>query len=191
MTGTALRDEIAVDPLFRDLAILVVDIAREVQLRAALSTPVVPLTQTQGQVMRYVHSHPGCSASDIAAGSGLQRANVSTALRDLRARGYITSERDELDGRAIRIDATALADETIEKLRAAWAGLLAEAWHASAGERPASGLDALTVDLDRIRDGLRAGRATKAFGIPSPARVGVGSDSSHHLRNAEGPVNGD
>ena len=105
-------------PLIADL---VIDIAREIQLRAVQTTPVVPLTQTQGQVMRYVHTHAGCSASDIADGSGLQRANVSTALRELRGRGYITSRRDDEDGRAIRIEATELADETIQKLRGSWA----------------------------------------------------------------------
>ncbi len=186
-----MTDAVDVDPVFREVAVLVVDIAREIQVRAALSTPVVPLTQTQGQVMRYVHDHPGCSASDIADGSGLQRANVSTALRDLRGRGYITSQRDESDGRAIRIDATPLADETIAKLRTSWAGLVAQAWDPDAGGRASSGLDALTADLGRIRDGLRADRATKAFRIPSPAGAVVGTDSSHHLRMAEGPGNGD
>ncbi|SFR89601.1 DNA-binding transcriptional regulator, MarR family [Microbacterium sp. cf046] len=177
----------AADAEFLELAVLVVDIAREIQLRAAMSTPVVPLTQTQGQVMRYVHDHPGCSATDIADGSGLQRANVSAALRDLRGRGYITSRRDEDDGRAIRIDATPLADETIAKLRRSWAELVSDAWNADAADDHTPNLDHLTADLARIREGLRAHRATKAFRIPSPAPLGGGTDSTHHLVIAEGP----
>ncbi|MCC2033235.1 MarR family winged helix-turn-helix transcriptional regulator [Microbacterium allomyrinae] len=163
------------DPAFRTLAELVIDIAREIQLRAAQTTPVVPLTQTQGQVMRFVHNHPGCSASDIADGAGLQRANVSAALRDLRGRGYITSRRDDLDGRAIRIEATGLADETIGTLSASWAALLESGWHTAAGSAaiPASALETLA----RIRTGLHADRATKAFVTESPAQGGDRADS--------------
>jgi DNA-binding MarR family transcriptional regulator len=182
-----MPDEMDTDPLFREVAVLVVDIAREIQLRAALSTPVVPLTQTQGQVMRFVHDHPGCSASDIADGSALQRANVSTALRDLRGRGYITSQRDDVDGRAIRIDSTPLADDTIAKLRTSWADLIAQAWDEDAEAGHSPNLGHLSADLARIRDGLRAHRATKSFRIPSPAVVGVGTDSRNHPRFAEGP----
>jgi DNA-binding MarR family transcriptional regulator len=170
------EDATNTDPTFRLLAELVIDIAREIQLRAAQTTPVVPLTQTQGQVMRYVHNHPGCSASDIADGSGLQRANVSAALRDLRGRGYITSQRDESDGRAIRIDATELADETIGKLRTSWAALVESAWHADAGsaDLPETAVDALL----RIRSGLHADRATKGFVPGPPALAGQRADSS-------------
>ncbi|MFF2487183.1 MarR family winged helix-turn-helix transcriptional regulator [Microbacterium sp. NPDC058062] len=171
-----MSEEANTDPTFRLLAELVIDIAREIQLRAVQTTPVVPLTQTQGQVMRYVHNHPGCSASDIADGSGLQRANVSVALRDLRGRGYITSQRDEADGRAIRIDATPLADETIGKLRTSWAGLVETAWHAAAdgADVPGSAVDALV----RIRAGLHADRATKGFASEAPAAAGESADST-------------
>ncbi len=158
-----------------ELAALVVDIAREIQVRTAVETPVVPLTQTQGQVMRFVHTHPGCSASDIADGAGLQRANVSTALRDLRARGYITSRRDEADGRAIRIDATARADQTIATLRRSWAAQLAGALRTDPDALDE--LDAVTATLARIRDGLTARRANKPFRTDSPARTPGGADS--------------
>lgn len=155
------------------LAELVIDIAREVQLRASQTTPVVPLTPTQGQIMRYVHAHPGCSASDIADGSGLQRTNVSTALRDLRSRGYITSSRDEEDGRAIRIFATPLADEIIASLRASWSTLIARAWRRGDGDGADPRTDAVAV-LSRIRDGLGADRATNGFrDAPPPGEAAV------------------
>lgn len=164
---------------FRLLAELVIDVAREVQLRAVQRTPVVPLTQTQGQVMRFVHANPGCSASDIADGAGLQRANVSTALRELRARGYLTSRRDDVDGRAIRIEATELADETIDRLRGSWAELIESAWTKAAAspEPPAAAIGVLS----RIRAGLHADRATKAFPLDAPAEDLVGADSSATL----------
>ena len=165
---------------YTELAELIIDIAREIQVRAAQTTPVVPLTQTHAQVMRYVHRHPGCSASDIADGGGLQRANVSTVLRELRGRGYVTSYRDEDDGRAIRIHATDRADENIARLRASWASLVADAWRRGAGGPgpvPSDVADALIL----IRAGLDAGRADRArnaFRSGPPSRSATGDDSS-------------
>lgn len=172
-----MKDDDVVDPAFMSLAELVIDIAREIQLRAVQITPVVPLTQTQGQVMRFVHANAGCSASDIADGAGLQRANVSTALKDLRGRGYITSRRDDADGRAIRIEATPLADETIDKLRASWADLIATAWQHGVDEQYAAP-DVAIDTLMRIRAGLHADRATKAFRSEAPATSASDADSN-------------
>ncbi|MCR2784620.1 MULTISPECIES: MarR family winged helix-turn-helix transcriptional regulator [unclassified Microbacterium] len=172
-------DVVPDDRTFTQLAELVIDIAREVQLRTAQSTPVVPLTPTQGQVMRFVHRHPGCSASDVADGSGLQRANASTALRELRERGYITSQRDADDGRAIRIHATELSDATIATLQGTWAALLERAWR-TGGPSDAEGVPAdVTAALTRIHDGLGADRATKAFAPATPAPGARGADSTH------------
>lgn len=164
----------ATDERFLELADVVNDIAREIRVRSALTTPVVPLTPTQSQVMRFVHTHPGCSASDIADRSGLQRANVSTALRELRTRGYLVSHRDENDGRAIRIHATERADDTIARLRATWAALLADAW----GDRDPAELAAATAVIAQVRDGLVAEPATKAFPGGTPQAAAVPADSS-------------
>lgn len=172
-------DAVPDDRTFVRLAELVIDIAREVQLRTAQSTPVVPLTPTQGQVMRFVHRHPGCSASDVAEGSGLQRANVSTALRELRGRGYITSQRDAVDGRAIRIHATVLSDTTIAALQGSWAALLESAWRAGAHADAGETLEGVTAVLARIRDGLGADRATKAFAPATPGPEALAADSTH------------
>jgi|GEM_PF-715915 len=160
----------AVDERFTDLAQAVIDIAREIQLSAARSAPVVPLTQTQGQIMRYVHKNPGCSPSDIADGAGLQRTNVSTALRELRRLGYITSRRDEVDGRAIRVEATPLSEETIRGLTAAWARLLAGAWTAEpVGDENA--LETVTTALTQVRDRLAAVRGERADGADRADRA--------------------
>lgn len=158
---------------FTLLAQVLVDVAREIQLRAAHSTPVVPLTPTQGQIMRFVHAHPECTASDIADGAGLQRTNVSTALRELRGRGYLTSRRDESDGRAIRIRATERADATIGALRRTWADLLAGAWPDDAGRDVAE----VTELLATVRARLGADRAKKAFPLEAPGPAVPDADS--------------
>lgn len=173
------------DPVFRALAEMVIDIAREIQLRASQSTPVVPLTPTQGQVMRYVHRHPGCSASDIADGAGLQRTNVSTALRELRSRGYLTSLRDEQDGRAIRISATKLSDDTIRQLTSSWAHQIRQAWSAEPAVGTSATLDQVVAALTGLRDRLdadrSADRATKGFAAETPAEPGDREDSTRPL----------
>ncbi|WP_251453930.1 MarR family winged helix-turn-helix transcriptional regulator [Microbacterium sp. Marseille-Q6648] len=174
-------NEGATDDVHTQLAEVIVDVAREIQLRATQITPVVPLTPTQGQVMRYVHKNPGCSASDIADGARLQRANVSTALRELRARGYLTSLRDEHDGRAIRITATALADATIAKLTESWADLIRRAWEASPElqdpripETVLSALCAVRTELTADRD---ADRARTGYVPATSATAPPGEDS--------------
>ena len=116
------------DPRFATLADLVIDVAREIRIRGAVPGPGVPLNQTQSQVMRYVHAHPACKASEIAAHTGVKRANVSTALTELKDLGYLTSRRDDHDGRVTRIEATPQAVKTLSRLRASWSDLISGAW---------------------------------------------------------------
>ncbi|MDX2377519.1 MarR family winged helix-turn-helix transcriptional regulator [Microbacterium sp. LRZ72] len=172
-----MDDDTGNDPDFVLLAELVVDIAREIRVRSDLTTPIVSLTPTQSQVMRYVHTYPGCSASDIADGSGLRRANVSTALRELRGRGYLTSQRDETDGRSIRIYATARADENLARLREAWSALIAQAWRQGATGGSAELVDVLS-GLAQVRAGLTADRAMKAFEHGGRGESAVGEEST-------------
>lgn len=137
------------DPRFATLADLVIDVAREIRIRGAVAGPGVPLNQTQSQVMRYVHGHPGCSASEIAGRTGVKRANVSTAITELRDLGYLVSRKDEHDGRMIRIEATPQANETLDRLRASWSGLLATAWGSEVSD-----LDPVIARLDQLLKGL-------------------------------------
>jgi DNA-binding MarR family transcriptional regulator len=163
MSPTAATSQSREPAGFTTIAELVVDIAREVHVQATTTDSVELLTQTQAQVMRFVHDNPGCSASDIATASGLQRANVSPALSVLKSRGLITSNRDDEDGRAIRIHSTPLADENIAALRRSWADLIAAAWTLGdpgpAGREGDQPPDGVAAALERIRTGLRAGRA--------------------------------
>ena len=137
------------DPRFATLADLVIDVAREIRIQGAVAGPGIPLNQTQSQVMRYVHGHPRCSASEIAGRTGVKRANVSAAITELRDLGYLVSRKDEHDGRVIRIEATPQANETLDRLRASWAGLLASAW----GDETTD-LDPVITRLDRLLTGL-------------------------------------
>ena len=109
--------------VFADLADLATDIAREIRLQGRAR-----LTPTQIQVMRYLHANPGATPSQIASATELRRGNVSPVLTQLRAIGFIDSERDRHDARSARITATTLADQTLAGLRASWAALISDAW---------------------------------------------------------------
>ena len=149
------------DARFAHIADLIVDIAREVRLRGAVDAPGVPLNQTHSQIMRFVHARPGSTASQIAAGAGVKRANVSTAVAELRELGYLVTRRDDSDGRSIRVDPTSLAESTVVRLQAAWGDQLAAAWRA-AGANPDQRLDDVVDALDLFAQGLVAGRADTA-----------------------------
>lgn len=138
-----------VDTTFAELAAVVNDIAREMRVRSAAGGPAYRLTQNQSQIMSCVHSAPGSTPSQIADRTGLRRANVSTALKELRAGGYIESVADRSDGRVVRVYATARADRTLAALRSGWADVLASAWAGEADE-----LTQATGMLIRLRDGL-------------------------------------
>lgn len=138
-----------VDTTFAELAAVVNDIVREMRVRSAAGGPAYRLTQNQSQIMSCVHSAPGSTPSQIAERTGLRRANVSTALKELRADGYIESVADRSDGRVVRVYATARADRTLAMLRSGWADVLASAWAGEAAE-----LAQATGMLMRLRDGL-------------------------------------
>ncbi|MGW3960989.1 MarR family winged helix-turn-helix transcriptional regulator [Amycolatopsis sp. NPDC005003] len=106
-----------------DLADLVLNVARLIRLRTPAAPDIVPLTATERQVMRIVDLDPGCAPSRIAERTGLQRPNVSTALRGLEAKGMLTRSGQ---GRSVTVHPTELARANLEVLRGAWSELLAD-----------------------------------------------------------------
>jgi DNA-binding MarR family transcriptional regulator len=128
---------------FAELADLTIDIAREIRLRGHAS-----LNPTESQVMRYLHQHPDSTPSQIAAGTGLRRVNVSPALARLRKLEFIVSDADPHDARSVRVRPTPLAEETLARLQASWAELIADAWPAAAD--PAD----TTAALRKLLEGL-------------------------------------
>jgi DNA-binding MarR family transcriptional regulator len=115
------------DELLADLADLVLNVGRLIRARTPTGPEVVPLTETERQVMRLVDLHPGCTPSDIASRGRLQRTNVSTALGSLEAKGMV--ERATAGGRNIAVHPTELAATNLQVLRSAWAAQLGDALH--------------------------------------------------------------
>lgn len=112
------------DERLADLADLVLAVARVIAIDAHLDPTIVDLTSTEINVMRYVDRHPGTSPTAVAAATGLQRSNLSRALRDLEAKGMVQRTADAADARQARLEPTALATANLQRLRAKWSRLL-------------------------------------------------------------------
>ncbi|MFP3713481.1 MarR family winged helix-turn-helix transcriptional regulator [Puerhibacterium sp. TATVAM-FAB25] len=136
-----------------DLVDLVVNVAREVRHHGARDAAVVRLTSAEGNVMRYVDRHPGASAGEVAEATGLQRSNLSTALRGLQASGLIERRADDADGRAVHVYPTPKAAENLRRLRREWA----ERVEAALGGETAH-LEGAVALLRALEEGLVAAR---------------------------------
>lgn len=110
-----------------DLADLVLNVAREIRLQVDESAGVIPLTPSEGNVMRYIDRNPGASANGVADATGLRRSNLSGALRGLEAKGLVRRERHPNDRREVRIFPTDSAGANILRLREIWADRLGAA----------------------------------------------------------------
>lgn len=138
---------------FADLADLVLAVARAVKAHAAADPAVLELSATEVTVLRYLDHHPGVGPSAVAAATGLQRSNMSRALRDLEAKGLVQRSADPIDSRQVVLRSTAMAAENLTRLRAIWARLVGDALDASGGEHDVASalslLRALESGLDR------------------------------------------
>ncbi|GAP51756.1 MarR family winged helix-turn-helix transcriptional regulator [Streptomyces azureus] len=113
----------AADGPLADLADLILNVGRLVRARTPEGSELVPLTETERQIMRVVDLYPGAAPSEIARRTRLQRTNVSTALRSLEDKGMIS--RTATTGRGIAVRPTDRAADNLRMLRAAWARELA------------------------------------------------------------------
>jgi DNA-binding MarR family transcriptional regulator len=131
-----------------DLADLIMNIGQEIKM---LSTGegAVPLTITESNVMRFVDRHPGTSPSALAAGTGLQRSNMSAALRSLEEKGMIERAHLGEDGRGITVSPTDRAAANLVRLRASWAAGMTQAV-----DNDGEGFSESLRFLTRLEDGL-------------------------------------
>lgn len=139
------------DDLLAELADVVLRISREVDPNGAQVLDVVPLTGTEALVMRWIDRNPGSTPSSVAEATALKRSNLSVALGSLVTKGMVERRPDPEDARTVRLFSTALAEESIARLHAHWAGLLR-----SALADDDRGVAAAFALLTRIDGNLRA-----------------------------------
>jgi len=129
------------------------DLAHHLDIRHPEVRDVVPLTGTEMAVIRQVHRRPGSTPSQIAQATGLQRSNVSTAVRTLEAGGLVVREQQPGNARSVTLVPTEMAADSIGRINAFWATRLGAADPADLQEALAA-LDALAriaASLGRVR----------------------------------------
>lgn len=120
-----------------DLADLVTAVARAAKAQVSADPSVFDLSVTEVTVLRYIDHHPDASPSAVAAATGLQRSNLSRALRDLEGKGLVRRSADPADSRQAVLRSTDLAAENLGRVRAIWARLFEEALHGAGDLAPA------------------------------------------------------
>ena len=141
------------DPRWADLADQVLILAREIQFLGYRDPQAVPLTQSEGMVMRYLHDHPGTPPSQLADATGLQRTNLSAVLRGLERKGLAERRASKDDLRRATIHPTEHGERNYALVRQEWAAVVsAAAGHATAG------LDEALALLRTIATSLTASR---------------------------------
>jgi DNA-binding MarR family transcriptional regulator len=139
------------DSELADLAEAILGVGRELRMRS--DTAVIQLTAQEAHVMRHIDHHPGVTPSDVARATGLQRSNLSTALRALERRGFVERRADPHDARGINLFPTDRAADNLKLLRRQWANQMASALGGDL--QNAAAAKAL---LERIEAGLVADR---------------------------------
>jgi DNA-binding MarR family transcriptional regulator len=149
------------DPRWADLADLVLIIAREIQFRGYTDERAIPLTQSEGMVMRFLLASPDAIPSRIAAATGLQRTNLSTVLRGLERKGLIERRASPDDAREVTVRPTGHGESNYALVRQEWAAAVC-----TAADGDASGLNPALGLLRVVEAGLVSARPA-ASGRPA------------------------
>jgi len=136
-----------------DLADVVMAVARAIRTQAASDPSILELSATEVTVLRYLDHHPDVGPSAVAAATGLQRSNMSRALRELEAKGLVQRSPDPVDSRHAVLRSTPLAAENLARLRGIWARLVGDALETSGEPADVSSALMLLRALERGLDG--------------------------------------
>jgi len=155
------RPDATADPAeerrWADLADRVLIIAREIQFRGYTDERAVPLSPSEGMVMRYLQLDTAATPSRIAAATGLQRTNLSTTLRGLEHKRLIERRASPGDGRRVTVHATDQGMSNYALVRKEWAAAVS----AAAGN-DSSDLDAALKLLAAVEAGLVKARPPRS-----------------------------
>ena len=142
------------DVRWADLADLVLIISREIQFRGYTDERAVPLSPSEGMVMRHLQGDPEAPPSRIAAATGLQRTNLSTVLRGLETKGLIERRTCPDDRRGVTVHVTEHGRTNYTLVRQEWATAVSAAVGHDTGN-----LDAALTLLAAVETGLVAARS--------------------------------
>ncbi|KQQ28916.1 MarR family winged helix-turn-helix transcriptional regulator [Frondihabitans sp. Leaf304] len=145
-----------------EIADRILVIARELQTHG-LPDDVIHLVGSEQNVIRFIHRNPGSSPSAVAAGTGLQRSNLSSALRALEAHGLVERRADPDDARRIQLWHTVKADANLARLQDGRAETMLSAVAAADGSHPtAADVERTLAVLDLVEEGIAHQRQASA-----------------------------
>ncbi|WP_329321770.1 MarR family winged helix-turn-helix transcriptional regulator [Streptomyces sp. NBC_01262] len=136
-----------------ELADLVLIIGREIQFRGYTDERAIPLSPSEGMVMRHLQHDHAAPPSRIAAATGLQRTNLSTVLRGLEQKGLVERHADPGDGRGVTVHTTDQGRTNYALVRREWATAVA-----AAVGYDTTNLDAALALLTAMENGLTTSR---------------------------------
>jgi DNA-binding MarR family transcriptional regulator len=148
-------DRSADEQRWAELADRVLIIAREITFRGYTDERAVPLSQSEGMVMRYLQHEPEAAPSRIAHATGLKRTNLSTVLGGLERKGLIERRASPGDGRGVTVRLTDRGRTNYHLVRQDWAATVSAA---AGGDT--TNLEAVLAVLAAVEEGLVRSRST-------------------------------
>lgn len=139
-----------------EVSITLRELAWTIHHRAPDRAGVGPLPTTEIALLKQVIDYPGSTVGDLAAALGLQQPNVSSALRELERRGFVTREKSERDRRVSLIQATPSGVAEHQAISEEWAAPVNAALHELSTEQQAA-LAAAAEALAAAHHALRRG----------------------------------
>jgi DNA-binding MarR family transcriptional regulator len=137
------------EPRWAELADLVLIISREIQFRGYTDERAIPLSPSEGMVMRHLQREPAAPPSRIATATGLQRTNLSTVLGGLERKGLVERRADPGDGRGVTVHTTERGRTNYALVRREWAAAVS-----AAADHDTEHLDAALTLLTAVETGL-------------------------------------
>jgi DNA-binding MarR family transcriptional regulator len=110
----------AVSLVSAELAGLIHDVSRQLRVAAHAEANLVPLPDSERDVLRFVARRPGISISVVARELQMKSSNVSAAVRSLVQRGLMVREADREDRRIACLTLTDVARQNIERIDQSW-----------------------------------------------------------------------
>jgi DNA-binding MarR family transcriptional regulator len=105
-----------------EVSVTLRELAWTIHRKAPDRAGVGPLPTTEIALLKQVIDQPASTVGELAAALGLQQPNVSSGLRELERRGFVTREKSERDRRISLLQPTASGIAEHQAIAEEWAG---------------------------------------------------------------------
>ena len=139
-----------------EVSITLRELAWTIHRKAPDRAGVGPLPTTEIALLKQVIDSPASTVGELAAALGLQQPNVSSGLRELERRGFVTREKSERDRRISLIQPTPSGIAEHQAIAEEWAGPVNAALDQLTPEQQAA-LEAAADALAAAHQALRRG----------------------------------